>query len=264
MFNARTKSIVINGYSMDYISFGKGNKWLILIPGLSINRIRGHALQMSFMYRQFARKYKVLMFDRRDHLTPSYSIGQMADELYSALRKLGIYKTDVVGISEGGMIAQKLAINQPDIVHKLVLAVTISEPNNTSNTTIKQWISLAKNNQLKELVWDSFQRSYSTHYIHKHHHLLKLLATITKVKEVDRFIILAQAILNFNVAAQLTKIKCPVFVIGAQQDQVLSVEGTKTIAKILHAPLYIYPHYGHTVYIEAKDFNQRIYNFLMS
>ncbi|MDK7049269.1 hypothetical protein QP324_11965, partial [Corynebacterium sp. UMB0012] len=103
-----------------------------------------------------------------------------------------------------------LAINQPDIVHKLVLAVTISEPNNTSNTTIKQWISLAKNNQLKELVWDSFQRSYSTHYIHKHHHLLKLLATITKVKEVDRFIILAQAILNFNVAAQLTKIKCPV------------------------------------------------------
>ena len=234
MFNARTKSIVITGYSMDYISFGKGNKWLILIPGLSINRIRGHALQMSFMYRQFARKYKVLMFDRRDHLTPSYSIGQMADELYS------------------------------DIVHKLVLAVTISEPNNTSNTTIKQWISLAKNNQLKELVWDSFQRSYSTHYIHKHHHLLKLLATITKVKEVDRFIILAQAILNFNVAAQLTKIKCPVFVIGAQQDQVLSVEGTKTIAKILHAPLYIYPHYGHAVYIEAKDFNQRIYNFLMS
>ena len=166
MFNARTKSIVINGYSMDYISFGKGNKWLILIPGLSINRIRGHALQMSFMYRQFTRKYKVLMFDRRDHLTPSYSIGQMADELYSALRKLGIYKTDVVGVSEGGMIAQKLAINQPDIVHKLVLAVTISEPNNTSNTTIKQWISLAKNNQLKELVWDSFQRSYSTHYIH--------------------------------------------------------------------------------------------------
>lgn len=144
------------------------------------------------------------------------------------------------------------------------MAVTISEPNNTSNTTIKQWISLAKNNQLKELVWDSFQRSYSTHYIHKHHHLLKLLATITKVKEVDRFIILAQAILNFNVAAQLTKIKCPVFVIGAQQDQVLSVEGTKTIAKILHAPLYIYPHYGHAVYIEAKDFNQRIYNFLMS
>lgn len=107
---------------------------------------------------------------------------------------------------------------------------------------------------MKELVWDSFQRSYSAQYLQRHHYLLKLLTTFTRVKEFDRFIILAQAILNFNVKDQLTRVKCPTLVIGAQQDQVLSVEGAKTTAKLLHAPLYVYPQYGHAVYLEAKDF----------
>lgn len=165
------------------------------------------------------------MVDRRDHLTPGYSIDQMADELYLALHQLKISGADIVGASEGGMIAQKLIIDHPDIVHKLVLAVTFSAPNKTSALTIKHWINLAQKRRLKELVWDSLQRSYS-----------------------------AQAILNFNVKDQLTRVKCPTLVIGAQQDQVLSVEGAKTTAKLLHAPLYVYPQYGHAVYLEAKDF----------
>ncbi len=194
------------------------------------------------------------MVDRRDHLTPGYSIDQMADELYLALHQLKISGADIVGASEGGMIAQKLIIDHPDIVHKLVLAVTFSAPNKISALTIKHWINLAQKRRLKELVWDSLQRSYSAQYLQRHRCLLKLLTTFTRVKEVDRFIILAQAILNFNVKDQLTRVKCPTLVIGAQQDQVLSVEGAKTTAKLLHAPLYVYPQYGHAVYLEAKDF----------
>ena len=50
---------------MNYITFGKGEKPLILIQGLSTRSIKGAAFSVAYMYRMFARDYKVYLFDRR-------------------------------------------------------------------------------------------------------------------------------------------------------------------------------------------------------
>lgn len=44
---------------MNYITFGKGEKPLILIQGLSTRSIKGVAFSVAYMYRMFARDYKV-------------------------------------------------------------------------------------------------------------------------------------------------------------------------------------------------------------
>ncbi len=49
---------------------------------------------------------------------------EMAKDHAEAMTALGISKADVLGISQGGMIAQYLAIDYPDLVNKLILAVT--------------------------------------------------------------------------------------------------------------------------------------------
>ncbi|MGT2750483.1 alpha/beta fold hydrolase [Streptococcus orisasini] len=66
MYKARNKSLTLNGTKMDYLTFGRGMKPLILIPGLSTQRIKGRAFFMSYVYRIFAKDYKVYMFDRKD------------------------------------------------------------------------------------------------------------------------------------------------------------------------------------------------------
>lgn len=48
-----------------------------------------------------------------------YSLADMADDGVAVLNSLGIQKTNVLGISMGGMIAQELAINHPDRVATL-------------------------------------------------------------------------------------------------------------------------------------------------
>lgn len=46
------------------------------------------------------------------------------------------------------------------------------------------------------------------------------------------------------------------------QDKVVSGEASLEIAKKLGCEIFMYDDLGHAAYEEAKDFNQRVYNFL--
>lgn len=116
---------------------------------------------------------------------------------------------------------------------------------------------------MKRLVTDMAEKMYSDVYVKRYRLFMPLLAILQKPKDTQRFIILAKACLNCNAYDELNKIKCPVFVIGAQQDKVVSGEASKEIAEQLDCKLYIYDKLGHAVYEEAKDFNKKVYDFLM-
>lgn len=65
MFNAKEHKLEIQNMQIDYISFGKGTKSLIMIQGLNTNGIEGAGMSLAYMYRIFAEEYKVYLFDRR-------------------------------------------------------------------------------------------------------------------------------------------------------------------------------------------------------
>ena len=79
---------------------------------------------------------------------------------------------------------------------------------------------------------------------------------------MDQFVILAKACLTANTYDELDKIKCPVLVLGGAKDKVVSGEASLEIAKKLGCEYHIYEDLSHEAYNEAKDFNQRIYDFL--
>lgn len=267
MYNAKNKKLLINGSTMDYVTFGKGGRWLVLIAGLSLQGIKGKAQQMSYFYRQFGKEYKVLLFERKEKLPDNYTIRQMAQDIYQALCQLGVRKADIVGVSQGGMIAQVLTVGHPEIVSRLVLAVTLGRNTETSKSTMDKWISLAERNALYPLAYDSLDRAYSERYVRRHKIWLKMLAGLMSMlgrnADLPRFIIQAKAIENFNFTDKLRQITCPVLVIGAAGDKVLGVSGARALKEgIADAEYYEYRDFGHAAYIEAKDFNHRILEFL--
>ncbi|MGT2907156.1 alpha/beta fold hydrolase [Streptococcus dentiloxodontae] len=262
MYHAKNASLTFDNIKMDYVTFGRGKQPLVLIPGLSLQRIKGSAFQMSFVYRIFAKDYKVYMFDRKDLVSEGYHISDMANELARALQQLEITQADVVGISQGGMIAQYLAIHYPSLVHKLVLGVTMPKVNATVQSTVSQWIALAKSADGSAIVKNMMETVYSENYIRRHRFLINLMTRFMRPKELDRFVILAQSILNFDVYDDLKRIQCSVFAIGGKEDKVLSGQASREIAEQLSCPSYLYEGLGHSAYMEAKDFNQRILEFL--
>ena len=135
-------NIAIGETDMDYIRFGRGEKVLILLPGLGdgLTTVKGTAVPTALMYRIFAKDYTVYMFSRKNGLPTGYTTRDMAADQAEAMELLGIEKADVVGVSMGGMIAQHLAIDYPEKVGKLVLTVTSARANLLLRESVEEWV----------------------------------------------------------------------------------------------------------------------------
>lgn len=247
---------------IDYISFGNGPKSLVMIQGLNTNGIKGATIALAYMYRIFAKDYTVYLFDRRPEVHDGITVRDMATDIAAAMDALGIEKADVIGVSQGGMIGQYLAIDRPDLVNKLVLAVTLSKNNKTVEEVIANWVELTEQGNIKQLVKDMAEKMYSESYVKRYKPFLPLLTVLQKPKDVPRFIRLAKSCLTCNAYDELHKIQCPVLVLGGRQDKVVSGTASEEIAQKLNCEIYMYDEFGHAAYEEAKDFNKRIYEFL--
>lgn len=250
--------------NLNYITFGKGKKNLIMIQGLNTRDIKGSGPMLSFMYGIFKKEYKVYLFDRRPDVPEGITVSDMAEDIAGAMDELGITKADVFGVSQGGMTAQNLAIKRPDLVNKLVLAVTLSKNNDMVCQVIENWITLVEQNKMREFVENMAYRSYSEEYVKRYKLFMPLLTVFQKPKDTERFIRLAKACLTCNTYEELDKIQCPVYVIGGEQDKIVGGAASKEIAEKLNCELYMYEDLGHAAYEEAADFNKRVYDFLIS
>ena len=150
LWNAKDGSVALDGAQMDYARFGSGRKNLVILPGLSdaLTSVKGKALLLAPGYKLFYDAYTVWMFSRRDPLLPGAGIRGMAADQAEALRRLGVEKAAVMGVSQGGMIAQLLAAEHPALVDKLILAVTAPCVNEQIRSCLEGWIACAQSGHL--------------------------------------------------------------------------------------------------------------------
>ena len=255
-------TLEVDGVGMDCARFGSGSKALVLVPGLSLRDVKGAELPLAYLYRCFAKEHTVYILDKRSVVPEGYTIRDLADDAARAMEQLGLSNADVFGVSQGGMIAQYLAIDHPQLVHKLVLSVTASRSNRVMEEAVRGWVKMVESGRYEALVMDIFERMYSEDYLKRYHLLFPILTRLGRPKNPARFIALAKACLTCNAYPELHKITCPTLVIGGEQDHVLTGEASREIAAALQCELYMYEDLGHSAYEEAPDHNQRIVQFL--
>jgi pimeloyl-ACP methyl ester carboxylesterase len=138
------RTAAANGIEIAYETFGEPeNPALLLIMGLGVQML---GWDEGFCELLAERGFHVVRFDNRDvgHSTwieggpvpdvmaavagdtssASYLLGDMAADTAGLLDALGIEAAHVVGASQGGMIAQALAIEHPERVLSLTLIMT--------------------------------------------------------------------------------------------------------------------------------------------
>lgn len=265
LWNAKSECVELGGARMDCVRFGSGGKNLIILPGLSdgLASVKGKELLLAPPYRLFFERYTVWMFSRREPLPIGFTIRDMAADQAEALRILGIERAAVMGVSQGGMIAQIFAADYPAMTEALILAVTAPYANETVKERVGCWIKMAERGDHKGLMIDTAENSYSETYLRKYRKAYPLLGALGRPKSYERFLANARAILGFDARDALDRIKCPTLILGGEEDRIVGAEASRELhGAIGVSELFLYPGLGHAAYEEAKDFNTRVYRFL--
>ncbi len=127
-----TKTVPVGDIEIAYKIFGKGNPILL---------INGFTATLDFwdpiMLAKLASNHTVITFDNRGigNTTSGdkkFTITQFANDTSGLLDALNIKKADVMGWSMGGMIAQELALANPDKVGKLIIYASTCGGNETA------------------------------------------------------------------------------------------------------------------------------------
>lgn len=267
-YSARGGTVAVDGANMDYITFGKsGGPVLVMIPGLGdgLRTVHGLALPFAAIYRQYAKRFQVYVFSRKQPLEPGATTRSMAADLKAAMDSLGIKKANVLGVSQGGMIAQYLAIDFPLKVERLVLAVTLSRQNTTVQHVLKSWIKLAEADDYYHLMTEMAEVIYTENYLRKTHRraMYPVMGRIGKPKSFESFLIQANACMTHNAYEELGKITCPALVIGGSEDQVVGTEAAGEIAgKLPGSKLVTLNGVGHGAFEETAEFDRTVLEWL--
>jgi pimeloyl-ACP methyl ester carboxylesterase len=259
------ESVKTDDFTMDFFRFGRGERPLVILPGLSIQSVMDAADAIAAAYEPLADAFRIYVFDRRKELSPVYTVQDMARDTAQAFKALGLEKVCLFGASQGGMIALVLAIEYHELVGKMVLGSTSAHVKAHHYEVIEKWIDIAKKGDGKELYLSFGSVIYPPEVFEQYRDtLIAAAATVTKA-DLKKFIILAEGTKNFNVADKLSAIRCPVLAVGEYYDSVLDPDATMEIAeKLDHRDdfrLFMYIGFGHAAFDTAPDYRERLLRF---
>jgi len=259
-------TVTVNGTPMEYVAFGKGERILVALPGLSdgLTTVGGKSFMLSQYYRQFAKHFRVYVFSRRRNLPDRYTTREMAADQAAAMNTLGLKDVFVIGVSQGGMVAQFLAIDHPELITRLVLAVSTPEASETLKTVAAEWMSIAREGNYRNLMIDMMKKTYTEAYLKKIQRYYPIITRFGKPKSFDRFLIQAQACIDHNAAAELARVRVPTLCIGGADDNIIGPGQPEALgANIAGAEIKTYPGLGHGAFGETKAFNTQMLEFLL-
>ena len=236
---------------------------IILGLGDGLQTVKGKTQLFSLSYRLFAKHYKIYVFSRINELRQGYTTRDMAADVAGAMEVLNLTSAYVMGISQGGMIAQWLAVDFPEKVQKLILAVTTAKPSQFARERIEHWQKLSQSGNFRDLMLDIAYHSYTQKSYPKWRFLSDIMGRLGRIKDEKRIAIQSQSCLDHDSLEVIKEIHCPTLVLGALEDDVIGVNGSKELAKgILDCQIVILKHSGHALYEENKSFQEIVCGFL--
>jgi pimeloyl-ACP methyl ester carboxylesterase len=255
---------------LSYREFGKHHE------GSPVLGIMGFALDARFWAGQVpavAQSHRFITFDNRgvgrSSGPPITSIADMARDALTVLDSLEIERAVVFGESMGGAVAQQLALEHPDRVDALILAVTWARPiefMRRQHQIARFTVTQGDPAMLTEI---SLVRMFTPGFFEMGSDAIdRMVESFTAQGGPDlpgKEILLAQidAIDAHDVLDRLGEISCPTLVLGGKQDMMVPAFASEEIARAIpEARLQMFET-GHACMIEEmQPFNDEVSAFL--
>ncbi|WP_066252272.1 alpha/beta fold hydrolase [Neobacillus drentensis] len=251
------REIFKNCSEIPYLRLGAGEP-LVFLHGL------GEVKEGWGNQFEFANQYDLIIPDLRGHgeyITPGeISIKNFAYDVISLLKGLGIESAHICGLSMGGIVAQEIYRQAPEMCRSLMLVSTLHfAPHHLG----KLFTDFRKNRSENKSLEDITERSAKVCLYSWTKENIDSFSQFYKPNK-EFFFKSMDACLKVNNITLLPTIKVPTLIIGGQYDSVIPVWVQLMMHKqIRHSEFVIFRNTGHIAKLEAKDeFNQVLWTFL--
>jgi 3-oxoadipate enol-lactonase len=250
--------VELAGTELNYERAGAGEP-LLLIQGMSANHKAWGRPFSSLLERDF----EVISFDNRgmglsSRVTEAFSIAEMAADTAGLLDALEIESAHVLGISMGGMIAQELALTEPEKLRSLTLGCTYcgGEGSQLMDPADFQGLVEAMSSGDAQRV---FRAMYELNLSPGFRAEESRYADFTAMAEAlpaprETIALQVQAIAAHNTSARLPQLTTPTLVVHGTVDRVLGYPNGPLIASLIPgARLETYEDVGHMFWWEQPE-----------
>ncbi|MBM7866476.1 alpha/beta fold hydrolase [Heliobacterium gestii] len=253
----------LNGTTIYYEVHGQGDP-IVFIPGIAVS----HGMWAP-QVETFARTNRVILYDvrgtgRSGSMAWSTRLADHARDLASLLRFLQIDRAVICGVSFGGVIAQRFALDFPYSCRALVLVDTFSEldPRDGEEAALilMTWLAsplfLLPKGWLMPMVLNMYQ---SWPFAQQH-----LRGEVPKIRGLDA-VKTRWMIRGVKLTGELGRIQCPCLgIVGAESELAIRLM-ERVIGAIAGATLEQVPHaFDPTSLTGREDFDRRLSRFLLS
>jgi 3-oxoadipate enol-lactonase len=221
----------INGIDTRYVLDNEGGgPWLTFI-----HQLAGDLSVWDQMAGYFRDSYTVLRYDLRGHgytaVSPdAFSIDDLADDLSELLDRLGAPSTHVVGLSIGGMVAQKFAINHADKVDSLTVVGAPAFIREEARPTFLQRAASVRESGIAGIVEPTLERWFTAEFRKAHPEVIEQIAETIAHTPAEGFARAAEALSRFDARAELASIAKRTLVVAGEQDNGTPHAESKLIA----------------------------------
>jgi pimeloyl-ACP methyl ester carboxylesterase len=255
------------GNGIPYVRFGKGEKPLLVFSGGP-----GNDLPSGFMLRMFksgfkrlAQNYMVFVVTRKFGLPEGYTTRDMSEDYAALIRdEFDGGPIDVVGVSYGGLIAQHLAADHPDLIRRLVIAMAAYKVGDEGKQLDMRFAELMSQGKTREASTTMISILYPGG-IKKH--LFKFFMWLfgslimSKPTNPSDLLVEAKAECEHDSKNRLAEINVPTLVIAGNNDFYFhETLYRETAAGISTARLILYEGVGHMAI--GKQFDEDVLEFL--
>ena len=247
---------------LQYVQDGQGTD-LVLIHGLGSDATIWDADAPVFAAHHRVTRFDVRGFGASDKPPGPYSPALFARDLDGLLTACAIRNAHVLGISMGGVIAQRFALDFPQRVRSLVLISTSSE---VGQKSIAAWQRLAD-----RIERDGFDaqtadaaRAVSTAFAQRHPEIVADLGRRNAACDPRGYAAAARAVSDYNWTAELSRISAPTLILQGLDDQLTPPGGSVKMSRGLpHARLLLVAESGHNLPLEQPAvFHHSVLAFL--
>jgi pimeloyl-ACP methyl ester carboxylesterase len=225
---------------------------IVLLHGLG-----GDHTLWTTQVAELAQEFRVLAPDLRGHgLTPApegstFTFAELEGDLVRLLDQRGVPSAHIVGLSAGGFLAERVALDAPGRLRSLVLVSSASHCDNHTRAVAERWAETYRTEGFDAYVLRLVKDLVYPDWIDAHLEYLDTLRDRLSAQDLKSILAWAVAVRTFDLRGRIGKITAPTRILQAMDDAVIDGSHGRLLRQsIPGAELKLFAQTGHLIPIE--------------